>query len=669
MSNGIESNWGGANRPYTSLRLSSAPHKSEGADGDLQIRQTQLGAKLFGKIGGRWYDNPFSVDGTTKIGTKLSDHLAITREGIEVYENDVKGASFGSTMNVGNWNINSTSIYTGIEDHSGYTANAGDITLYSDGSDSSLHAKEFYINTAGRIFTTNATIGAGSSFAGDSIGVAYTDATDDTAAATAQAAIDAMEAQVVIGAAQIDIKTADQSPDFKLARFGSTINIYDGTVNEVVKVAANSTGVKLYGDNATTYTHVDSNGIRLYDNSVLAATFQAGGAIIGPVADDTSRLILTGGALQFVNRQSTTDTVTAQLTDAGVFSVANINLTGQITITSTGTENVVIGTDNNDAGDKNIVLGVEAGNAITDGSANILLGYKAGTKIQGGDGNVCIGARAGEEAVATASLVAIGTAALSNCTGSNNVAIGSLAGDAITDADNNVLIGEDANKFGNSSDCVSVGYKAGSGVGGTGYAGDGSICIGYQSGVGTNNDANSIVIGSDAIGHGANICVIGNADVTAIHPADDGGVNLGSAAYSYDAVWAADGAFNVSDRRIKEDITSLSLGLEFINKLNPVSYKKKDKEAVYDGDRLTQRAITYKRKHAGLIAQEVKQVMDDMGIDSNDFSGYVDANVNEGVDKLFLRYEEFIAPIVKAVQELSTKLDTMQTEIKNLKAE
>ena len=60
----------------------------------------------------------------------------------------------------------------------------------------------------------------------------------------------------------------------------------------------------------------------------------------------------------------------------------------------------------------------------------------------------------------------------------------------------------------------------------------------------------NIVIGSDAIGHGANICVIANADVTAIHPADDGGVNLGSAAYSYDAVWAADGAFNVSDRRI-----------------------------------------------------------------------------------------------------------------------
>ena len=112
----------------------------------------------------------------------------------------------------------------------------------------------------------------------------------------------------------------------------------------------------------------------------------------------------------------------------------------------------------------------------------------------------------------------------------------------------------------------------------------------------------------------------------------------------------------------------MSLGLEFINKLNPVSYKKKDKEEVYDGDRLIQRAITYNRKHAGFIAQDIKQVMDDMNISTNDFAGYADANVNEGIDKLFLRYTEFIAPLTKAVQELSTKLDNMDVRLTNLEA-
>lgn len=50
---------------------------------------------------------------------------------------------------IGGWAINATSIYTGTEDHSGYTANAGDLTIYSDGADASIHAKNFYIDSAG----------------------------------------------------------------------------------------------------------------------------------------------------------------------------------------------------------------------------------------------------------------------------------------------------------------------------------------------------------------------------------------------------------------------------------------------------------------------------------------------------------------------------------------
>jgi len=59
---------------------------------------------------------------------------------------------------VGNWTVNATSIYTGTEDHSGYTANAGDITLYSDGSDASIHAKNWYIDTAGVLNCTAAVV-------------------------------------------------------------------------------------------------------------------------------------------------------------------------------------------------------------------------------------------------------------------------------------------------------------------------------------------------------------------------------------------------------------------------------------------------------------------------------------------------------------------------------
>ena len=42
-----------------------------------------------------------------------------------------------------------------------------------------------------------------------------------------------------------------------------------------------------------------------------------------------------------------------------------------------------------------------------------------------------------------------------------------------------------------------------------------------------------MVLGANAVGHGDNIIVLGNADHLAIHPGDDNGVDLGSGAYSF----------------------------------------------------------------------------------------------------------------------------------------
>jgi len=48
--------WGSANRPKVSNKL-GMPHQKEGSNGDMQVRQTSLGARLFAKIGGRWLSN------------------------------------------------------------------------------------------------------------------------------------------------------------------------------------------------------------------------------------------------------------------------------------------------------------------------------------------------------------------------------------------------------------------------------------------------------------------------------------------------------------------------------------------------------------------------------------------------------------------------------------
>ena len=46
----------------------------------------------------------------------------------------ITGAITATSGAIGGWTINSTSIYTGTEDFSGYTANDGDFTIYSNGT-------------------------------------------------------------------------------------------------------------------------------------------------------------------------------------------------------------------------------------------------------------------------------------------------------------------------------------------------------------------------------------------------------------------------------------------------------------------------------------------------------------------------------------------------------
>ena len=48
--------WGSANRPKVSNKL-GIPNSVEGGDGDIQVRQTSKGARLFAKLGGRWFSN------------------------------------------------------------------------------------------------------------------------------------------------------------------------------------------------------------------------------------------------------------------------------------------------------------------------------------------------------------------------------------------------------------------------------------------------------------------------------------------------------------------------------------------------------------------------------------------------------------------------------------
>jgi len=157
-----------------------------------------------------------------------------------------------------------------------------------------------------------------------------------------------------------------------------------------------------------------------------------------------------------------------------------------------------------------------------------------------------------------------------------------------------------------------------------------------------------------------------------ILPSADAAYNLGSSGLRMNTIYASVGAINTSDRNLKDDITDCTLGLDFVNKLKPKRYKWKnrtyeekyrDKETNEEKTRIVGKIHT--RYHYGLIAQDIKDTLDEIKIDPKDFAGYVDSKINEP-DKpqtFGLNYAQFIPPLIKAIQELSQKVQDLENQL------
>jgi hypothetical protein len=163
-----------------------------------------------------------------------------------------------------------------------------------------------------------------------------------------------------------------------------------------------------------------------------------------------------------------------------------------------------------------------------------------------------------------------------------------------------------------------------------------------------------------------------------IMPSVNNSYDLGYPGFRWDDVYATNGTISTSDANLKDQITTSALGLDFICKLNPVSYKWKDRIVkVYDPDdpedEGTEELKTYDRTHYGLIAQEVESVMTELGMTGKDFAGFCSDTYDledkeEPETVLSLRYAEFISPIIKAVQELKSENDSLKARIEALES-
>jgi len=137
-----------------------------------------------------------------------------------------------------------------------------------------------------------------------------------------------------------------------------------------------------------------------------------------------------------------------------------------------------------------------------------------------------------------------------------------------------------------------------------------------------------------------------------VYPETDNSTDLGSNAGRWDDVYATNDQIQTSDRNEKEDITSTDLGLSFVNKLTPVSYKRKGKT----------------RTHYGLVAQDVETVITDLGKTTTQFAPLVKDILEDGTERYGLRYGEFISPLIKAIQELTAEVQTLKTKVATLEA-
>ena len=369
-------------------------------------------------------------------------------------------------------------------------------------------------------------------------------------------------------------------------------------------------------------------------------------------------------------------------------------------------------------GEGNTLMGNEAGKQITigmwntaiglgslltsvDGDGNTAIGYQSLYTLEVGDGtgfNTALGYRSAYLLSTGVGNIAIGASAmLQHTTGSRNIAIGFGAMDGTAgDADDapastdNIFIGYDAGG-GNWEDDEDSNYNVGVGNSVMDAAMDGAL---RNTGVGQ-SALGALTTGVDnvAVGRAAGDSITTGATSTIIGEESDGAATAGNQiAIGYGAVasgsnvgiWGnASVATNnitvdwtvTSDERIKKDIEDSDIGLSFINALKPRKFRKKhpsewDAEILeerykngggnYDDekDEVIKDEFDDKKVLNGLIAQEVKESMDELDVE---FSGWSEAPNS----KQSIQYSTLVMPLIKAVQELSAQVEELKEQLEN----
>lgn len=341
----------------------------------------------------------------------------------------------------------------------------------------------------------------------------------------------------------------------------------------------------------------------------------------------------------------------------------------------------------NTKGNNNTAYGYSALWQNNSGNDNTAIGKYVMYNNTTGYSNVAIGTGALYKNKDNSHLVAIGDSALYNFDGASSydydaahTAVGSKALYMNTTGKVNTAFGTDALR-----DNTTGSYNTATGRGALygNQSGSYNTAIGYNSFLWPQSSSFNTAIGAYAGG------------ITMFHEVTNS-TSIGYYAEAYQSNQVRIGNENVtsiggqvgwtifSDGRYKKDVKENVAGLAFINSLRPVTYKvdtkrlneylhrganergeKRDEKEKAAFDKAAEEAS--KVIYNGFVAQEVEEAAKKLGFG---FSG-VDKPQNK--DGLYgLRYDNFVVPLVKAVQELSKQNDSLNLKIKefeNLKIE
>ncbi|UZT97089.1 tail fiber domain-containing protein [Chryseobacterium fluminis] len=403
---------------------------------------------------------------------------------------------------------------------------------------------------------------------------------------------------------------------------------------------ANTTGNNnaAFGSSTLSNNTSGSENVAVGKNAMNQNTTASGNTAVGFEASYSNAV--TGGNVSVgyqALRNNTTDSNTAigyQALTGNVSGSANTAIgRGTLSASGNGSSNTAVGKEsmqNNTSGENNSAVGIQSLRSNTTGNDNTASGAFALYSNTTGTNNSSYGINSMRSTITGSSNTGMGKEAMyNNTTGNGNVALGFASMYANMDGNDNVAVGTDAGRDNSSgSGNVAIGHDASR----INTLGSWNVAVGnlalYNNINGNNNTAlgNSAdvtaanISNATAIGNGAKVNIsnkvrIGNENVTVI----EGQVAMSVA----------------SDRRYKEKIAPIPLGLDFINQLEPVEYiKKNDPE---------------KRMEWGLIAQDLENTLGK----NNYKNAAIINNGRSDNDFLSVRYNDLFAPIIRSIQELS----------------